>query len=90
MGKLLAVIKREYIERVRNKWFVIVTIFGPVFFATIMVLPAFLSVRGLREARVSAMRIVDATGTDLGHRVAARLAPPPRDTSIVADSTDSG
>ena len=39
MGKLWAVIKREYLERVRNKWFIIVTVFGPVFFAMIMVLP---------------------------------------------------
>ena len=32
MGKLLAVIKREYLERVRTKWFIITTLFGPVFF----------------------------------------------------------
>ncbi len=81
MDKLIAVIKREYIERVRNKWFVIVTIFGPVFFAAVMILPAFLSVRGIRNAQVSNVRIVDATGTDLGARVAVRLAPPPRDST---------
>ncbi len=76
MAKLLAVIKREYLERVRNKWFVIVTIFGPLFFAVIMVLPAYLSVRGIRDARVGDVRIVDATGTGLGARVAEKLATP--------------
>lgn len=73
MGKLLAVIRREYLERVRNKWFVIVTIFGPLFFAAIMILPALLSVRGMRDAKVADLRIVDASGAGLGERVAARL-----------------
>jgi ABC-2 type transport system permease protein len=43
MGKLFVVIKREYLERVRTKWFVIVTIFGPIFFGTIMILPQYLA-----------------------------------------------
>ena len=76
MAKLWAVIKREYFERVRTKWFIIVTLFGPVFFAAIMILPGYLSVKGMREARVSSLRIVDATGIGLGERVALRLAVP--------------
>ncbi len=76
MAKLWAVIKREYIERVRTKWFIIVTLFGPVFFAVIMILPGYLSVKGMREARVTSLRIVDATGIGLGERVARRLAVP--------------
>jgi len=76
MAKLWAVIKREYIERVRTKWFIIVTLFGPIFFGTIMVLPGYLSVRGMREARVTSLRIVDATQLGLGQRVAERLAAP--------------
>lgn len=78
MGKLLAVIKREYIERVRNKWFIIVTIFGPVFFGAVMILPAVLSIRGIRNAASSDVRVVDATGTDLGARLARQLVEPPR------------
>jgi ABC-2 type transport system permease protein len=76
MGKLWAVIKREYLERVRNKWFVVVTVFGPVFFLVIMILPAYLSVRGVRDARVGGIRIVDASGVGLGERVSQRLATP--------------
>lgn len=75
MGKLWVVTRREYLERVRTKWFIMVTAFGPFFFAAIMILPAYLSVRSMREARVSNLRVVDATGTGLGARVAARLAP---------------
>ncbi len=73
MGKLWAVIRREYLERVRNKWFIIVTVFGPVFFAAIMILPAVLTVRGMRDVRVSDVRVIDATGIGLGERVAARI-----------------
>ena len=73
MAKLWTVIKREFLERVRTKWFIITTIFGPVFFGVIMVLPAYLSVRGMKDVRVADIRIIDATGTGLGDRVAARL-----------------
>jgi ABC-2 type transport system permease protein len=73
MGKLWAVIKREFLERVRTKWFIIVTIFGPVFFGVIMVLPAYLSVKGMKDVRVADIRIIDATATGLGDRVATRL-----------------
>ena len=73
MAKLWAVIKREYFERVRTKWFIVATLFGPLFFATIMILPAVLSVRSMREARIGTIRIVDATGSGLGERVQARL-----------------
>lgn len=73
MAKLWTVIKREFLERVRTKWFIIVTIFGPVFFGVIMVLPAYLSVRGMKDVRVADIRIIDATTTGLGDRVATRL-----------------
>jgi ABC-2 type transport system permease protein len=73
MAKLWVVIKREYLERVRTKWFIITTIFGPVFFLVIMVLPGYMTMRGMKEAKVSNIHILDATGTGLGHRVADRL-----------------
>ena len=74
MAKLWAIIKREYLERVRSKWFIFTTIFGPVFFAGITILPGYMTVKGMKNAQVSSIRILDATGTGLGHRVAARLA----------------
>ena len=73
MDRLIAVIKREYLERVRTKWFIISTVFGPVFFAAIMVVPGLLTVRNMREAQVTDFRIIDATGTGLGGRVARTL-----------------
>lgn len=76
MAKLFAVIRREYLERVRTKWFIIVTLFGPIFFGTIMILPGYLSFRSMREAKVQNIRILDATGAGLGARIATRLTPP--------------
>jgi len=80
MRKLWAVIKREYLERVRTKWFIFVTIFGPIFFGTVMILPAVLSVRSMKEVRISSIRILDATGLGLGRVVVSKLAPGPMAT----------
>jgi ABC-2 type transport system permease protein len=86
MAKLLAVIKREYLERVRTVWFLVVTLLGPLFFGVIMVLPGYLSMKGMREARVTSLTIVDATGTGLGQRVAERLAVPRLDSGSDAQN----
>jgi len=75
MVKLWVVIKREYLERVRTKWFIIATLFGPLFFGGMMIIPGLMSVRSMRTAKVGAIRIVDATGLGLGERVRQRLAP---------------
>jgi ABC-2 type transport system permease protein len=74
MGKKLwAVTKREYLERVRTKWFLIAALFGPLFFLAIMIVPAWLSIRAVRSARVENVVILDATGAGLGDRVKAKL-----------------
>lgn len=85
MAKLWVVIKREYLERVRSKWFIIATLFGPLFFAAIMVLPALLSVRSMRDARIGNIHIVDATGTNLGERLRSRLQ---ASTSLQSQTVD--
>ena len=74
MGKLFAVIRREYLERVRSRWFVIATLFGPVFFGALMILPALISSRDKASASGTNILIVDATGVGLGERVSTRLA----------------
>ena len=72
--KFLAVVRREYLERVRTRWFLIATIFGPVLFGSLMVLPALLAARDKGAADASNIVVIDATSTALGARVAARLA----------------
>lgn len=73
MKKLLVVLEREYMERVRTRWFAIATIFGPLLFGALMFLPAYLANRSTASADVAHIRILDATGTDLGRLVAAEL-----------------
>ncbi len=74
MGKLFAVIRREYLERVRSRWFLIATLFGPIFFGALMILPALISSRDKASASGTNILIVDATGVGLGERVSTRLA----------------
>ena len=76
MAKLWAVVKREYMERVRTKWFIIGSVLGPVLFAAMLVGPAYLSLRSRASRDVNRITILDATGAGLGERVRRALATP--------------
>jgi ABC-2 type transport system permease protein len=69
----MAVIKREYLERVRSKWFIIGTLFGPIFLMGMMVLPGLMTVKNMRAAQVTDFHILDASGARLGARIATSL-----------------
>jgi ABC-2 type transport system permease protein len=59
MNKLLAIIRREYLQRVRTKFFVIMTILGPVMLVVFTILPGLLfSVKAGGDTRIA---IVDQT-----------------------------
>src|SRR5688572_5239062 len=73
MDKLWVVVKREYVERVRTRWFVIATLFGPILFGALWILPALLASRSRTSADIANIVILDASGTDLGERVSSRL-----------------
>jgi len=70
MSNVWAVIRREYLQRVRSKWFLISTIGGPLFMIGLMVIPALTASRSERAERNLAL--VDRTGV-LSDRVAPRL-----------------
>jgi len=72
MARLWAVIKREYLERVRTKWFIFSTVFTPLLFGGITLLPMWLASKSIDTANVAHITILDASGTKLGERV--RLA----------------
>ena len=74
--KLGVVFRREFGERVRSRWFLVVTLVGPLFFAALTVLPAWLASRERGSPRAADVTVVDATGTDLGARIARALADP--------------
>jgi len=58
-GRLAAVIRREYLERVRTKAFWISTLLVPVFMGGMMIIPALLAARGGGESTVA---VLDLTG----------------------------
>ena len=73
MGKLFAIIKREYLERIRSKWFIFSTALGPIFFGIIVIVPMVISSRTKPSPDLSHIVILDATGTQLGLRVSSEL-----------------
>jgi ABC-2 type transport system permease protein len=70
MKIVMAVIRREYLQRVRSKWFVFGTIAGPLLMAAIIGVPILLGLR--EEAQDRAIVIMDRTGV-LYEGVASRL-----------------
>jgi ABC-2 type transport system permease protein len=94
-SKLMAVIRREYVERVRSKWFVIATLFGPLLMGALMFLPALIMAKSKGAADATNIEIIDATGVGLGQRLATQLTggltgansgPAPRVHVVSADS----
>ncbi len=70
MAKLWAIIKREYLERVRTRWFVFATVFGPIFFGAMIIIPAVLAKKSKGSTEFTNTRILDATTTGIGQRIA--------------------
>jgi ABC-2 type transport system permease protein len=70
MSALWAVIRREYLQRVKSKWFLVSTFAVPVFFIGMMVVPIVLE--SSREEARRNIAIVDRTGV-LAERVQPRL-----------------
>lgn len=70
MRKVWVVVRREFVEKVRNKWFVISTLLGPVLMGLAMFLPAYLLTKQTGERRVA---VVDASSDAFGRRVADAL-----------------
>jgi ABC-2 type transport system permease protein len=60
MSDILVIAKREFIERVRTKAFVIGTILGPVFMIGIMIVPALMASRIAKSVSIT---VIDAEGS---------------------------
>ncbi len=81
MRKLIAVIRREFMVRVRTRAFVISTVLGPVLMGMLFVLPMLLESRDRAPKRVV---VLDAAGGAFGSRVAEALAGARRGTGADA------
>ena len=71
MHKVWAVIRREFIERIRSRWFIISTVIGPLFMIAVTVLPSMLMMRGGKAQKIV---IVDAGAGSLATRFRTQLA----------------
>lgn len=69
MRKIWAVVRREFVERVRKKSFWVMALVGPVFFAAVFVLPSILAGRQATKD----IAVVDGTTTSFGARVVEQL-----------------
>lgn len=74
MGKLYAVIRREYWERVKSPWFLAATLLGPLGFAAITILPAVLALRQGTSNKATSVIVLDATGVGVGDRLRTAFA----------------
>jgi len=59
LNRIFAIIRREYLERVRTKAFWISTLLVPVFLGAVMILPAYLAARGAGEFNVAVLDLTD-------------------------------
>lgn len=69
MRKVWAVVRREFVERVRKKSFWVMALLGPVFFAAVVLMPVLMTGGG----GVKRVVVLDRSTTALGAVVAARL-----------------
>ena len=77
MNKLLAIIKREYLQRVRTKFFIIMTVLGPLMLVVFTVVPGLLVGMKTGDTRIA---IVDQTeGAKLYEPMRGGLLNPDRD-----------
>lgn len=70
MRKVFAVIRREFVERVRTKMFWVMALLGPVFFGALFFLPALMA----RGGGVKHIVIVDGATPPIGGRILASLS----------------
>jgi ABC-2 type transport system permease protein len=86
MDKFWVVAKREYLERVRSRWFVMMTLFVPVLITASFLVPVWVMARSAAGSDTRNILILDATGAGLGQRVADVLM---RDTSLASTGSSA-
>ena len=73
MDKLFVVIKREFMERVRNRWFVVMTLLMPLLMAGMILLPAWMAIKSTASDNLNRIIILDASGAGVGQNILANL-----------------
>ena len=81
----MAVAKREYMERVRSRWFILGTLAVPALAVAALAIPMYMASKGASSS-LRHITVIDATGTGMGDRVAKALM---ADSSLGSAKTDS-
>ncbi len=71
MHKVWAVIRREFVERVRTRAFILTTLLGPLFFGLLFVVPGYLMSRSTGSKDIA---LIDGTTDGLGGQMRDALA----------------
>ena len=71
-SKLDTIITREYVERVRSKWFLVATFLGPLLMGLLLFLPTIMAERE-RRLETGVVRVVDASPDSVGAVIVASL-----------------
>ncbi len=87
MLKTWVVIKREFLSRVRTKWFLVSTVLGPVLMAALIFLPIVMATRGGGERSIA---VVDVTSGGFGERVAEMISGPGTVAAVRLETAISG
>ena len=72
-NKILIVAKREYLERVRTRAFVLATLLVPLLLSGAMLFPIYVAAKSGTSPASRKVRILDATGVGAGAHIAASL-----------------
>ncbi len=70
MNKVWVVVHREFLERVRSKWFIVTTVVGPLLMLAFIAVPMIMASRGAGERTVA---VLDATTGGFGERLTEHL-----------------
>jgi len=73
MHKIWVVIRREFLEKVRTKWFIISTVLGPLMMAGFVVISILVAGGGVATRVIT---VVDMSGSDFGEQVTRILNAP--------------
>ncbi len=90
LPRIVAIVRREYLERVRTKAFWISTLLVPVFMGAVMVIPAWLAERGGGEFTVAVLDLSGAFAAPVAAEVEQRLASSDEKLTIHLETVDPG
>ncbi len=90
LPRIVAIVRREYLERVRTKAFWISTLLVPVFMGAVMVIPAWLAERGGGEFTVAVLDLSGTFAAPVAAEVEQRLASSDEKLAIHLETVDPG